>query len=433
MEAQHGGVALVFARKRKAPPPEAASPAPSARTQRGAAAASTHTRRTSQLRTPAAQRALTAAATAVAAESPYADEVEMPQPLGERLLEGLTALPERAPPADRLRAFCASLCAATVEAAAAAPAHAAALADALDDFQRSLAAALEDGGVALAALPRPPSTPADEDEVEQQAPGYRVDLEARKAGLRARLAHFQKVHSRRGCQQGTRILSVMQHLHAFPVMHTCVAELEDEELAEAAMPAWRLPLRMWPPSMHRSSPCCLQEEAEWHSLLQKVQELDQQQLTLTPDDPAPGSGDEAAAGGAAARSEADLSSAATEPGVYGQPADHAAQRSSSEEQEGDAALAALEAAHAGIHRHLAMQVSTRVAGRQGLTSGGALHRGPLCRALGRLAGNASLRLPLGRTACRVASLLTHAQPAHLHLTCPSAYLSARPACLCGAG
>ncbi len=195
VEAQHGGVALVFARKRKAPPPEAAVPALSTRTQRGPAA-STHTQRASLFRTPAAQRALTAAATAVAAESPYADEVEMLQPLGERLLEGLAALPDRAPPQDRLLAFCAGLGAAAVEAAAAAPARAAALADALAAFQSSLAAALADGSVALAAAPRPPPTPADEGEVEQQAPGYRVDLEARKAGLRARLVNFQKVRRR---------------------------------------------------------------------------------------------------------------------------------------------------------------------------------------------------------------------------------------------
>ncbi|KAL4439014.1 hypothetical protein ABPG77_006951 [Micractinium sp. CCAP 211/92] len=280
VEAQHGGVALVFARKRKAPPPEAAAPAPS-----------THTHRASLFRTPAAQRALTAAATAVATESPYADEVEMLQPLGERLLEGLAALPDRAPPQDRLLAFCAGLGAAAVEASATAPACAAALADALAAFQSSLAAALADGSVALAAAPRPPPTPADEGEVEQQAPGYRVDLEARKAGLRARLANFQK------------------------------------------------------------------EEAEWHSLLQKVQELDQQQLMPVPEEPAAGSsGGEAAAGGAEAPGDGALSSAASEPGVHGQPADQAARHISSGEDEEDAALAALEAVHAGIHRHLAMQV-----------------------------------------------------------------------------
>ncbi|KAL4452643.1 hypothetical protein ABPG75_008305 [Micractinium tetrahymenae] len=289
VEARHGGVALVFARKRKEPPAEAAAPVPSTCTQHGAAA-STHTRRASLFRTPAAQRALTAAATAVAAESPYADEVEMLQPLGERLLEGLAALPDRAPPADRLLAFCAGLGAAAVEAAAAAPARAAALADVLAAFQRSLGATLADGGVALAAPPRPPPTPSDEGEVEQQAPGYRVDLEARKAGLRARLANFEK------------------------------------------------------------------EEAEWHALLYKVHELDQQQLMPAADEAAAGSSGEAAAGEAAAPDEAGLSSVASEPGMYGQLADQAAQRSSSEEQEAEAALAALEAVHVGVHRHLAMQV-----------------------------------------------------------------------------
>lgn len=91
-----------------------------------------------------------------------------------------------------------------------------------------------------------------------------------------------------------------------------------------------------------------------------MQELDQQQLMPVPEEPAAGSsGGEAAAGGAEAPGDGALSSAATEPGVYGQPADQAARHISSGEDEEDAALAALEAVHAGIHRHLAMQVGCR--------------------------------------------------------------------------
>ena len=185
MEDVRNGVRFQFKRKRSTVAATAA-----------AGAASAH--KSHLLKTPAAQLAQQAATAAAAAESPYADELEMPRLLGERLLQGIQGLPERAPPADRLLAYCSSICAASAEAAArrpdASPARTAALADAFAAFQQALAAALQDGSVALAAAPRGPPTPLDDGEVEQA--GYQVDLQARKAGLRARLAKFQKVGGR---------------------------------------------------------------------------------------------------------------------------------------------------------------------------------------------------------------------------------------------
>ena len=175
VEARHGGVAFQFCRKRKSAAAPPARPLPSATAARSA------------LRTPAAARAASAA---VAAESPYADELEVPRAVGRRLLAGLAALPDRAAPTDRLLAICQGLSDAAGEAAAATPRRAAALAAALADFQAALAGALASGGVAVGGAPRPPATPTDDGEVEQ--PDYSVDLVARKAGLRARLANFQK-------------------------------------------------------------------------------------------------------------------------------------------------------------------------------------------------------------------------------------------------
>lgn len=121
-EGRAGGVAFQFKRRKveaAAPPAPTASRLP---------APPSHL-----LRTPGAALT-TAAAAATAAPSPFADDVWVPRQLGERLLAGVAALPERAPPAQRLLAFAASLGEAAV--AGAGP-RAAALAGAYAAFQVS--------------------------------------------------------------------------------------------------------------------------------------------------------------------------------------------------------------------------------------------------------------------------------------------------------
>ena len=70
-------------------------------------------------------------------------------------------------------------------------ARATALAEVFGAFQLSLDTALQHGAVQLAA-PLASGTPGAVDEVSQGEAHYAVDLEARKAGLRARLANFQR-------------------------------------------------------------------------------------------------------------------------------------------------------------------------------------------------------------------------------------------------
>ncbi len=118
-EGRAGGVAFQFKRRKV----EAAPPAPTASRL---PAPPSHL-----LRTPGAALT-TAAAAATAAPSPFADDVWVPRQLGERLLAGVGALPDRAPPAQRLLAFAASLGEAAV--AGAGP-RAAALVGAYASFQ----------------------------------------------------------------------------------------------------------------------------------------------------------------------------------------------------------------------------------------------------------------------------------------------------------
>jgi hypothetical protein len=207
VEARHNGKKFLYKRKRSTlqQPAEEAAPTAPRSAYRPTTSVQTHKSRT--LRTPAAalltQRAVTAAATA--AGSPYADELEVPRALGPRLLRSMQELPERATPSDRLLAICSCLGEAAVDAAADGPngsIRSCVLTNAFADFRQSLAAQLADGTILLAAPPHAPTTPSaavEEGEVEQ--PDYAVDLQARKAGLRARLANFRKVwHMRQSGQ-----------------------------------------------------------------------------------------------------------------------------------------------------------------------------------------------------------------------------------------
>lgn len=127
----------------------------------------------------------------------------------------------------------------------------------------------------------------------------------------------------------------------------CVCVWQAAQLSDAELCACVLLL----PCLHVQASaidhaCALQEEAEWHALLQKVELLDQQQLAL-----APGGAVEAAAA-------ADGAAAVAPPaGGSSSPAAAEQQRPSGGSSDGEESeLVALAQLHAGVHRHLAMQV-----------------------------------------------------------------------------
>jgi hypothetical protein len=339
VEARRNGVPFLFKRKRSSAAPPAAQPHP----PRGPAASAGT--RSHLLRTPAGAAAAAQAATAAAAaESPYADELELPRALGQRLVQGMQQLAERAAPAERLAAIADSLGGAAVqEAACTSAARAAVLADVFAAFRARLEQALASGVVALGGGGGHQPPPAhDEGEVEQ--PGYQVDLQARKAGLRARLANFQKV--RQGRRRGARHIAGQQS-------RALASSRAARGLASAPVKQ-TLSVRPAPQTcftvcavLHPPSP--LQEEAEWQSLLQQVEALDQTQLAAAPpqleQDAAREAGTAAAAGTDAGQP------AAAGPGAEGAPAGAAAAESGE--------LAALAAARTSLHRALALQVGCR--------------------------------------------------------------------------
>lgn len=124
---------------------------------------------------------------ATGSRSPYVDEYEISEELFHRLSRSLEALPEAASAAERLAAVCSAVCDAEVDLAAKAGGGvaAAALAEVFAAFTQSLAGAAQEGAIRFAAQP-PPAFRVDEADLK-------VDLQARKAGLRARLQKFQEV------------------------------------------------------------------------------------------------------------------------------------------------------------------------------------------------------------------------------------------------
>ena len=226
VEARHGGMAFQICRKRKSAAAPPARPVPSTTAARSAR---------SRRHMPPRQRCR---------QSPYADELEVPFALGPRPLVGLAALPDRAAAADRLLAICQGLSDAAAMEAAPTPRRAVALSAALADFQAALAGALSSGGVALGGAPRPPPTPTDDGEVEQ--PDYRVDLAARKSGLRARLANFQKA---RPAWEGVLRRRRRGHVAQCSMLHAAACSRQPALDGKPA-PAPLL---------------CLQEEADWHA------------------------------------------------------------------------------------------------------------------------------------------------------------------------
>lgn len=121
---------------------------------------------------------------------PHVDEYEISEELYHRLSHSLEALPEAAAPEHRFAAVCTSVCDAEVDLAAKSgnPSLAAALADVFNAFNLSLPKAVAAGSVQLVA-----PVPAAE-EIDQE--DLKIDLHARKAGLRGRLQKFQEVRMR---------------------------------------------------------------------------------------------------------------------------------------------------------------------------------------------------------------------------------------------
>ena len=127
------------------------------------------------------------AASAATQRTPNVEEYEISAELYERLSTNLQNLPDNAPPAQRLLALCGAVCGAEVELLGK-EGHedeSSALETVFTSFLASLKAAAERGSVQLSTLQDAPGIAlADAD--------LRVDLEARKAGLRNRLQMLKK-------------------------------------------------------------------------------------------------------------------------------------------------------------------------------------------------------------------------------------------------
>ncbi len=120
--------------------------------------------------------------------TPNVEEFELPPELYERLSQALHNLPENAAPVERLLALCGSVCDAKLDILnkAGDTEDAAVLDKVFKSFLESLKTAAESGSIQFAA---PPSSSV----LELGDEDLKVDLEARKAGLRNRLALLKKV------------------------------------------------------------------------------------------------------------------------------------------------------------------------------------------------------------------------------------------------
>jgi len=121
--------------------------------------------------------------------TPNVEEYEISAELYDRLSRSLHNLPETAPPSDRLVVVCSSVCRAEVEILK--QTGQGALASMLDQvfssYMASLSNAAEQGAIQFAQ----PAAPGDK--LILDADDLKVDLEARKAGLRNRLNMLHKV------------------------------------------------------------------------------------------------------------------------------------------------------------------------------------------------------------------------------------------------
>ena len=119
--------------------------------------------------------------------TPNVEEYEISAELYERLSHNLHNLPETAGPSDRLLALCGSVCAAELEILRKGGKleDVAVLEIVFSSFLEALKAAAEGGDLQFAAVSSGSPEMGDED--------LRVDLEARKAGLKNRLQILNKV------------------------------------------------------------------------------------------------------------------------------------------------------------------------------------------------------------------------------------------------
>ena len=141
-------------------------------------------------RAAAEENAVPNVAAAAARDSRHeADQHEVTSQLYRRLTSACRSLGEQAPPAELLLAYASSVCGAEVDRAATNAALAVSLADVFQGFQLALASELRRGSVRVAAHGAAQAS-GEVSQLDQQH--CAVDLDARKAGLRARLASFER-------------------------------------------------------------------------------------------------------------------------------------------------------------------------------------------------------------------------------------------------
>jgi hypothetical protein len=157
------------------------------------------------LRTPYEQQERLSAGTSQ--RTPNVEEFELPAELYERLSQALHNLPENAAPVERLLALCGSVCDAKLDIL---KKHgdtedAVVLETVFKSFLDSLKSAAESGSIQFAA---PPSSSV----LELGDEDLKVDLEARKAGLRNRLELLKKVRTSSRKKRSWTVKSNSNHL-----------------------------------------------------------------------------------------------------------------------------------------------------------------------------------------------------------------------------
>lgn len=141
------------------------------------------------LRTPYEQQERLSAG--ASQRTPNVEEFELPPELYERLSQALHNLPENAAPVERLLALCGSVCDAKLDILKKKgdTEDAAVLETVFKSFLESLKAAADSGSIQFAV-------PSTSSALELGDEDLKVDLEARKAGLRNRLALLKKVRKK---------------------------------------------------------------------------------------------------------------------------------------------------------------------------------------------------------------------------------------------
>jgi len=146
---------------------------------------------TNYLKTPYEPQETRCLSAGTSQRTPNVEEFELPPELYERLSQALHDLPENAAPVERLLALCGSVCDAKLDILnkSGKTKDATVLDTVFKSFLESLKSAAESGSIQFAV---PPSTTV----LELGDEDLRVDLEARKAGLRNRLALLKNVRER---------------------------------------------------------------------------------------------------------------------------------------------------------------------------------------------------------------------------------------------